>query len=839
MHIKTTVSHVAVAGAALGALFVAAPLKAAENPGAENPDPAALPQGEGITVTGLRGVLLRSVTQSPAPIDVLQGEQVTNAGRAELGEALAKVLPSINFVTNQAGASSVVRPIINRGLGPAYTLLLVNGKRRHNGAQIVAGSGDISGVNPVDFDFVPQALLGSVEVLKDSAAAQYGSDAVAGVVNVKLKTADHGVAGSFTYGSLYGGKGSLDSWKGQADAGFKLGDGGFLHISGDIRHRGAAWWNFPATNRLFYGSTTNPSAIATAKNAAWNQDGAHNGDPKIDAWNIAYNARLPLGSVNLYSFGTYGKRASAAGNNVRRENSQASFDVLFPNGYHPINNINENDYQAVLGLDGNWSGWDWDLSTSYGRNRAHHWSELTINPSLGPTGPTSFGNLATYIFKQWTNNFDASRGFDVGLARPLQVSVGGEFRRDTFQTLAGDADGYRNGGYVYKAGDQLDDPNLGKIALVGAQSSFTIRPSETANISRNVAAAYVDLGLYPLDQWYIGAAGRVEHYSDASGTTVGGKFNSRFDFNDHFALRGTVGTGFRAPSLSQIAYGQTDNRTALVNGLVVPALSVLAKVDSPLARALGAQDLKPEKSTNFGLGFVWKVSNRISLTTDAYQVTVKNRIIRTANLSGASVTAALIANGYTGTEYVTYFTNAVDTRSRGVDVVLDARPDIGRYGKLSLSLAYNYNKAEILRIAAPPAALGTLAPGFYFFGRDRQGELSVGNPQTKIVANANWALKPLSVNLSVTRYGGYTYQRSQTVAQDYYYGAKFITDLEVGVDVTRYAKLSVGASNLFNVRPDINFAAADPNTGTAAAVYGPSPYSPAGGFYYARIAAQF
>jgi iron complex outermembrane receptor protein len=217
----------------------------AENPGAENPDPAALPAGEGITVTGLRGVQLRSVTQSPAPIDVLQGEQVTNAGRAELGEALAKVLPSINFVTNQAGASSVVRPIINRGLGPAYTLLLVNGKRRHNGAQIVAGSGDISGVNPVDFDFVPQALLGSVEVLKDSAAAQYGSDAVAGVVNVKLKTADHGLAGSFTYGSLYGGKGSLDSWKGQADAGFKLGDGGFLHISGDIRHRGAAWWNFP------------------------------------------------------------------------------------------------------------------------------------------------------------------------------------------------------------------------------------------------------------------------------------------------------------------------------------------------------------------------------------------------------------------------------------------------------------------------------------------------------------------------------------------------------------------------------------------------------------------
>lgn len=831
-----------LAGVAWGALALAGVARAADTPAeaapAANGDTTG---GEGIVVTGLRGVQLRSITKSPAPIDVVRGDQVNAIGRAEFGEALTKLLPSFNFVTNQAGVTSIVRPVTNRGLGPAYTLVLVNGKRRHNGASITAGSGDNSGVNPVDFDLIPTGLVGSIQVLKDSAAAQYGSDAVAGVVNVKLKDSDHGLNSSLTWGSLYQGNGSKQSWKAQADAGFRLGnDGGFLHLSGDVRHRGQAWWNFPATNTKFYGSTTAPSATAQARNAAWNLDGAHNGDPKINAFNLAYNARLPIsGSTTLYSFGTFGHRESQAGNNVRRENGKASFDALFPDGYFPVNDIAENDWQIVTGADGDLGGWKWDLSTTYGRDRAHHSSDLTINPSLGPTGPTHFDNLATYIFDQWTTNADLTKAIDVGLAKPLQVSLGSEFRRDHFKTLAGDPDGYRNGGYIYKAGDQLDDPNLGQAALVGAQSSFTIRPGEQANISRNVLAGYVDLGLYPLEQWYIGAAGRVEHYSDASGTTVGGKFNTRFDITDHFALRGTVGTGFRAPSLSQIGYAQTDNRTAIVNGVVVPSLSVLALNSSPLARALGATDLKPEKSVNFGLGAVWEITPNLSITADGYQVTVKNRIIRTSNLAGANVTAALIANGYTGTEFVTYFTNAIDTRSRGLDVVVEARHDFDRLGKLNLSASFNYNETTIRRIADTPAKLGTLATGFVFFGRDRQGELSVGNPKTKLVLAANWALKPFEVNLQTTRYGKLTYWRSQLTSQDRVYGAKWITDIDVGVNVTRFAKLSVGAANVFNVRPDAYPELGDPNTGASGFVYGPSPFAPSGGYYYGRIGLSF
>lgn len=836
------------AGAALAALAHASGASAAEGAETEAPAPDAPAadttdgsEGGPIVVTGVRGVELRSITKSPAPIDVLSAKQVTSIGRAEFGEALTKLLPSFNFVTNQAGVTSILRPVTNRGLGPAYTLVLVNGKRRHNGATIAAGSGDNSGVNPVDFDLIPSSLVSSIQVLKDSAAAQYGSDAVAGVVDVKLRDSDHGLNANFTYGSLYGGNGSKDSWKAQADAGFKLGgNGGFLHVSGDVRHRGQAWWNFPATNINFYGSPTAPSAAARAKNATWNQDGAHNGDPKINAFNLAYNARLPIGETTaLYSFGTFGHRESASGNNVRRQNSRANFDALFPNGYHPVNNIAENDWQVVAGVDGDLSGWKWDLSTSYGRHRAKHSSELTINPSLGPTGPTKFDNLATYIFDQWTTNFDVTKGLDVGLAKPLQVSIGAEVRRDHFRTLAGDPDGYRNGGYVYKPGDQFDDPNVGQLALVGAQSSFTIRPSEVADISRTVLAGYLDLGIYPVERWYIGAAGRIEHYSDAAGTTVGGKLNTRFEITSRLALRGTVGTGFRAPSLSQIGYAQTDNRTAIVNGVIVPSLSVLALNTSPLARAIGAQDLKPEKSVNFGLGAVWEISPNVSITVDAYQVTVKNRIIRTSNLAGTKVTAALIANGYSGTEFVTYFANALDSRSKGIDAVLQASHDFGKLGKVGLSASFNYNETTIEKLVDPPAALGTLRTGFVFFGRDRQGELSIGNPRTKAVIAANWKLSPVELNISTARYGKLTYWRSQLESQDRVYGAKWITDVELGVDVTPFAKLSVGAANVFNVRPDAFPELGDPNTGSSGFVYGPSPFAPSGGYYYGRIGVSF
>ena len=399
-----------------------------------------------IIVTGVRGAP-RTVAESPAPIDAVGAEKLQATGSAEFGEALSKLLPSLNFGATHAGVFSIGRPVTNRGLAPAYTLVLVNGKRRHNGAFLNNSPADTSGANPVDIDLIPTSAIDRIEVLKDSAAAQYGTDAIAGVINIQLPEKE-GLSGDFTYGSLYEANGEPDSWKGTIRYGTRIGDGGFLTISGDVRKRGGAWWNLPATDTNIYGLPAGRTidqvvassgltraqveanvAAANARNAQWDRDGAHNGDPQIKAFNLSYNAQLPVtDDVTLYSFGTYGERDAQIGNNFRRPNSTANFTALFPDGYYPLNNIEENDFQFVGGLRGALAGWDYDISSSFGRNYSRQFSKLSIRPSLGPTSPTSWPNLANFEFRQWTHNIDLHREFDIGFAKPLSVAIGGEYR---------------------------------------------------------------------------------------------------------------------------------------------------------------------------------------------------------------------------------------------------------------------------------------------------------------------------------------------------------------------------------------------------------------------------
>lgn len=363
------------------------------------------PRLDTVTVisTGLRGNQ-RTVADSPAPIDVISNEQLLRTGRAELSEAISKLLPSFNFGTNIAGFQSGVRPLSNRSLGPAYTLVLVNGKRRHNSAVPASGSTDNSGANAVDIDMIPVSAVSHIEVLKDSAAAQYGSDAVAGVINIILKSASSGGHYESSYGQLYSGQGETIKLAG--DQGFSLGDGGFLHLSGEARKRGTAnWIDKAAPDYRAY--------FEDDRQAAWDHRAVKNGDPDLRAFNLGYNAELPISDdLKLYSFATYAERKLEAFNNYRLPNSNASIPELFPDGYFPLNNIKDTDYQWLLGARGAAGAWDWDLSTTYGRNKNQQSSDLTINPTYGPASPTSFDDLATLQFDQWVNNLDLTRAFD-------------------------------------------------------------------------------------------------------------------------------------------------------------------------------------------------------------------------------------------------------------------------------------------------------------------------------------------------------------------------------------------------------------------------------------------
>ena len=811
----------------------APPTAAAAEPAATAPAAEASALAT-VIVTGVRGGPPRTVAESPAPIDIVSADELKRTGRAELGEALAKLLPSLTFSNNQAGITSIVRPVTNRGLGPAYTLVLVNGKRRHNGAQVSNSTGDTSGVNAVDLDMIPVSSIDYIEVLKDSAAAQYGSDAVAGVINVVLKKDREGGRLGLTGGRLYGGKGDLNYGRAEADFGLPLGRRGALHVGADARYRGASYWNLRATSGP-YAPADNP------KNASWNGDGAHNGDPRIGAVNGFYNLDLDLSSsVHVYSFGTLGGRWTEAGNNLRRPDGLANFSTLYPDGYFPLSNTAELDLQVVAGIKAEIAGVKVDLSSSYGRSNVRQYSNLALNPSLGPSSPRSFDDLATYRFQQWVQNLDLTKGFEIGLAQPLQVSAGAELRTDAFSTFAGASRGYTNGGYRFAPGDQEGDPNVGKLASPGAQGAVVLRPSDEVRLRRNVLAGYVDLGIYPIKAWYNGLAARVEHYNDSSGTTLGGKYNGRIDFASTFALRGTVGTGFRAPALSQIGYAQTDNRTGTnpITGAVGPSLSVLPRTDSPLARALGAEPLKPERSVNFALGAVLQPFERLHVTIDAYQVSIQDRIGRTDTLLGPAIEPILVENGYTGSEFVRYFANQADTRTRGIDIVADWSSEPSALGTLNLNVAFNYNRTVITRIAPTPSELSALPAGpdssLVFLGRITAGELSVNLPTNKLIIGARWRKGPLRLNAVLTRYGSYNLVRSQMVAQDVHYGAKALFDLDLTLKVWQALDLSVGALNLLNVKPDKN-GPIDPSTGSAGLAYGPSPFAPSGGFYYVKL----
>ena len=854
--VSTALSAVYFAVSPAGAQSVSAPDQAAED---------AATDGGTIIVTGVRGAP-RTVAESPAPIDVVGAEKLQATGSAEFGEALSKLLPSLNFGATNAGVFSIGRPVTNRGLSPAYTLVLVNGKRRHNGAFLNNSPTDTSGANPVDIDLIPTSAIDRIEVLKDSAAAQYGTDAIAGVINIQLAKKE-GLSGDFTYGTLYDANGDPDSWKGTIRYGTKIGDNdGFLTISGDIRKRGGAWWNLAATDTNLYGLPAGRTidqvvatsgltraqveanvAAANARNAQWNRDGAHNGDPQVKAFNLSYNAELPVTeNVTLYSFGTYGERDAQIGNNFRRPNSTANFTAQFPDGYYPLNNIEENDFQFVGGLRGTLAGWDYDISSSFGRNYSHQFSKLSVRPSLGPTGPTQWPNLANFEFRQWTHNVDLHRSVDIGLARPLEISVGGEYRLDRFRTFAGDPLAYQPATYTFKPGDQQYDWNVGRIASPVVQGAIVLSPADEADISRKVYAGYVDLGIYPTDAWYIGAAIRAEHYDDGSGSPIGLKLNSRYEVTPTLAIRGTVGTGFRAPSLTQIGYAQTDGRTssffnpATGQTELRPTVAKLVTADSTVGQLLGAKPLKAEKTWNAGLGFVFTPAPSLSITLDGYYIRIRDRVERTGRLFGPGISAILGANGLSDIEQAEYFINAADTETKGFDLVVDYSRNLGDLGKIGLTLAFNYSKTEVTDVVATPsqlfAANGTslLGAGSVFFGGDKIGELEVLQPRTKLVSTVNWQKGIFGLSVTATRYGKYT-QRT-AAGDDRYFGAKIITDASLSAKVTDFATLSVGATNLFDVRPETN-GPGNPQTGQG--YYGPSPFNPAGGYYYGRIALAF
>jgi iron complex outermembrane receptor protein len=856
---------------------LAAPARAADLPAAlpvVDAAPAVDTDGvtalEGVIVTGVRGER-RTVADSPAPVDVISAEQLTATGKVGLKEVLNTLIPSFNLPgINGGGTSWTVRAITMRGLNGDQALFLVNGKRRHGTALINNLARVGRGGAPVDLDLIPASAIERIEVLRDGASAQYGSDAIAGVVNIILKKDAQG--GSFSYqgGQNYLGDG--DTRSATLNYGLPLGDeGGFVQLALNWKNNEAASRAVPSRAQYIYQPTvttvggvtaaTPDPRDATADRYYW---GGGYGPGEEDILAASYNAELPWKDLTLYSTSTLSHRsskkntgsflpnlASVAGVTSGRPQNRNSLPEVYPNGFNALRRIFELDFQTTLGARGLAKGWDWDLSTTFAQDHAQLDGQNTINATLGPDSPTYF-HLSTHQFQQWTTNLDFTREFDGLLPRPVQVSWGLEQRYEHFLIEPGDEASYIVGDYVIPAGQTFAGlrPNPGLASYAGTA------PEDAGSVSRNVYAAYVDVGTNLTENWYVGVAGRHERYTGDVGDTTSGKLTTRWEFLPGYAVRGTISNGFRAPSLAQTVFASSTingNLCAAAPNNVFRGLPCVAgeyltfptkvlRADSSEAQALGATPLKPETSTNYSVGITAEPTSRLRITLDAYQIDIDDRIVDTSNLdlSAAQLAsqpalAPLLARFPAGLA-ATYYTNAVSTRTTGVDLVAEYAFDLGDAGRLNLNAAYAFNKTKIRDQIPTPAVLKAVNPNLVLFDRQKIADLTVGTPRKKLILGAVWNRDTVSASLRTTRYGEYT-EAGTSANLDRTFSAKWVVDLDIGWDARPSTNIAIGANNLFDEHPDkIGIVNAD----TGLNQFGTfSPYGITGGYYYARLTQRF
>ena len=823
----------------------AAASELAAEPNFAAPDEATA-ESAAIVVTGVRGVRPRTVADSPVPIDVIDTRELQATGRVGLKDILGNIVPSLTVpALGGGGTSSGAKPISIRGLSGDYVLVLVNGKRRHTTSLINNLSRVSGGSTPVDLDLLPANAIGRVEVLRDGAAAQYGSDAISGVINFILDATPQGGEFTTTAGSHYEKGGELIQQS--VSYGTRLGaDGGFIRfaIEGKFHDRADPSGTIVPDSVDLYPRLADGSR--DPREATINRDRAGNyGRTNRDyIANGSYNAELPLNDkTTLYSFSTLSYRDIKDGRGQFNANNVNSLPELYPNGFLAKRRIWETDFQVTAGLRTSLAGLDVDVSSSFGRDDVKLGAVDTLNPSIGPGSKTSFF-MGKQISSLWVNNVDFSRTFDIGLAEPLTLAFGVEHRWERFQNKAGEPDSYRDGGYIIPRGTTPFQLAFGGQRPAASLVSFTgTTPADAFVLTRNNFAAYVDVGANISHAWFVGVAGRAEHYTDSSGDTVSGKISTRYELFPGFALRGGVNTGFRAPSLAQQGFSTSQNTSVTINGDLVSQLVKFLAPNDPIAGFFGAKPLTPEKSLNFTAGATFE-RGPFRLTVDGYQIRIEDRIVKTEILNSAqakailaspAVTAILAARGVPGISSAQFFINGVDTRTRGIDVVSEYTLRTGSLGELKLNAAYSYNKTKLLRVADNPANLSNTI----LFGRQARADLVSATPRDKLVLSGEWSLGPVRSLLRVTRFGKYTETgTSQTsTADDRTFSPKWVTDLDISAQVTPALNLAVGANNLFDVYPDpIGVVQA----GTGLGRYGIfAPFGLSGGFYYARLGVKF
>jgi iron complex outermembrane receptor protein len=775
-----------------------------------------------VVVTGSRAAEGRSNILTTAPVDVISSREIRAFAQIDVAQALTFSAPSFQSSRQSiSDGTDFVDPASLRGLGPDQVLVLVNGKRRHNSSLVningTVGRGSVG----TDLNVIPTASIKRIEVLREGAAALYGSDAIAGVINIQLKDDSTGVTTTGYYGQTVESDGKTE--QGDVNIGIGLNHRGFLDLSGQFQNRGYTNRSFQDTAPLIYLGNNGGNYPASANTEQSRRDlkaqddalVAQNGFDRRDIrvgqsatrnYGGFLNAGYRLGQgYEVYLSGGASYRTGRGSGFNRLPNQATQSDLqIFGNGFLPFINTTIYDQSAIVGLRKVFNGISADLSNTFGRNELDYNVNGSLNASLptNPLNPTSFyaGRLA---FLQNTTNLALSRRFnDVGPLATLNVAAGGEFRVDNFLIGRGEYASYVNGGRLVNGGP----------AASGSQVFPGYQPQDETNRTRTNLAGYLDLESDITERLLVHLAGRAERYSDF-GSNVSGQAAARFSIIDAVALRGSIGNGFRAPSLQQRYF--TNTSTQFISGVANQVLTV--NNDNPIVRneftnatqpGFGVESLKQEKSTNYSLGLTGRAGG-FTITADAYLIDIRDRIVlsSTFNRNNALVNTIL---GTRPVSQVQFFANAVNTRTKGIDIVLNERLPLGDNSRLLLTAAANFNKTEVTSLNSSSVTIntdqtvGTNNLQNRLFDRQQRTRLESGNPRSKINVSAAYTVGKFGVEARSVRFGEVKTADADPARAnlDQTFSAKWITDLTLSYQLVKQIGLTVGVNNLFNVYPD-------------------------------------
>jgi iron complex outermembrane recepter protein len=805
-----------------------------------------------VVVVGSRAETARTNVERPVPVDVLSAKELRSTGQVELGQQVQFMSPSFNSTKNGInGIANYADPASLKGLSPDQMLVMIDGKRYHQFAAVQNNVTVGKGTVVTDLSSIPSLALERIEILRDGAAAQYGSDAIAGIANLVLKKSVNKGSAQIQYGATS--KGDGGGYTAGVNYGFALGKKGSLNITGswqDVKgtDRSDPYNPQPVAGGAYAGIYTNVAATDQAllkSRGVWG-DGTYGsfhvgqyGSNAMKSGQVFYNLDLPMSKGwTMYSNGGYSNKKVFAQAFLRTAvpASATSDPEIYPDGYVPQLPGISVDYTWVVGLKRKvLGGWNLDFSTGYGKNYLDQNANNSVNPSYGATSPTSFYAGRIGFGQSLTEaNFSKTK---LGFAgtKSTNFAFGGQYRVDNFQLTPGDD-------LASPSGVGVGPLTTTKNKTPGSQGRVGIDAADKTNKSRSNLGIYADVESDITNRFLVAAALRYENYSDF-GSNVSGKLASRIKLTEGFSIRGSINKGFRAPLLQQIANAAT---TSTVQSGIITSTKQFPSSDPRLAQ-VGIEDPKPETSWNYNLGVTAQAGKNFLFTLDAYQIDISNRIIITENLAVASIAA--LKPLFTGFKEITFFTNAISTKTQGIDLVASYKQAISPKSKLTASIALTVNKTRISAVKATPSLLqaGTEKP-VVLIDTISRALIETSQPHTKVLISVGYQIGKFGINVRSTYFGAVTgwEKLSKPVAgtsnlhQSQTFAGKNLFDVSVNYNINKYLTLTAGGNNITNVYPDKVFANyASYTNGQVPYTRNANQFGFNGAYYYGSILVNF